>query len=99
MKKIVLVAVMAIGTTFLMSFTDSNSMKEVKEVKEMIVQSDFDKGFEDGHCEGWKDVKGEYSICPISPIPPIPKIGQSSDSYRDGYNTGFKAGMRAARNN
>jgi len=96
MKKIVLVAVMAIGTTFLMSFKGSTNVKEVKEV---VMQSDFDKGFEDGHCEGWKDVKGEYSICPIAPIPPIPKIGQSSNSYRDGYNTGFKAGMRAARKN
>lgn len=93
MKKIVLVAVMAIGTTLLMSFTDSNNVKELKEV---VMQSKFDKGFEDGHCEGWKDVKGEYSICPIAPIPPIPKIGQSSDSYKDGYNTGFKAGMKAA---
>lgn len=93
MKKIVLVAVMVIGTTFLMSFTNSSNLNELKEV---VIQSKFDEGFKDGHCEGWKDVKGEYSICPIAPIPPIPKIGQSSDSYKDGYNTGFKAGMKAA---
>ena len=24
---------------------------------------------------------------------PIPEIGQSSDSYKDGYGTGFKAGL------
>ena len=35
------------------------------------------------------------SICPIAPICPIPDIGKNS--YKGGYNTGFRAGMRAAR--
>ena len=58
-------------------------------------KTDYCEGWEDGYCEGWKDVKGKYAICPITPICPIPKIGK--DHYRDGYNRGFKAGMRKAR--
>ncbi|MEE8564935.1 MAG: hypothetical protein V3S79_00970 [Candidatus Thermoplasmatota archaeon] len=57
----------------------------------------FCEGWKDGHCEGWKDIKGQYSVCPIAPICPIPAIGQ--DTYRGGYNAGFKAGRRAAYNN
>ena len=87
---------MVIGTIFLMSFT--NTKNEIIK-SEITLQSEFDKGFEDGHCEGWKDVKGEYSVCPVAPVAPVPNAYQSYNSYRDGYNTGFKAGMRAARNN
>ena len=61
-----------------------------------IIQTNFNEGFADGYCEGWKDVKGELSLCPLTPLPPLPKIGQSSNSYRDGYNTGFKRGMKDA---
>ena len=58
---------------------------------------DFIDGFDDGYCEGWKDVKGQFAICPITPIAPIPPIGQ--DTYRGGYNMGFKAGTKAAYRN
>ena len=78
----------------IMSFTLSDVITEKTEFSTFL--SEFDEGFEEGHCEGWKDVKGEMTICPISPIPPLPKINQSSDSWRDGYNTGFKRGMRDA---
>ena len=58
--------------------------------------SDFCEGWKDGYCEGWKDVKGQFAICPLTPLCPLPGIGE--DSYRGGYNKGFKAGMRAAEN-
>lgn len=59
--------------------------------------SDYCDGWEDGYCEGWKDVKGQFAICPIAPICPIAEI-DCSEGYRCGYNRGFKAGMKAARN-
>ena len=97
MKNLVTVLVMLIGVSSLVSF---KSIKEnTIKTENVILINDYSEGWKDGHCEGWKDVKGEYAICPITPIPPIPEIGQSSDSYRDGYNTGFKAGMRAAKKN
>jgi hypothetical protein len=61
------------------------------------IYTEFNDGWEEGFCEGWKDIKGNYSICPITPIAPIPRIGESSDSFRDGYNRGFKYGMCKAR--
>jgi len=57
--------------------------------------SNYCKGWEDGYCEGWKDVKGQFAICPVTPVCPIPAVGQ--DTYKGGYNRGFKAGMRAAQ--
>ncbi len=69
---------------------------DTKTVTELSISvSDFDEGWEEGYCEGWKDVKGQFAICPNAPIAPIPPIGK--DSYKGGYNMGFKAGMKAAR--
>ena len=62
-------------------------------------QSSFDSGFKKGFCEGYKDKCGAYSSCPSAPSAPSPSAYQSSDSYTDGYNTGFKQGMnRDCRN-
>jgi len=62
-----------------------------------VAASSFCEGFADGYCEGYKDVKGIYAICPITPICPIPEIGKGS--YKGGYNTGFKQGSAYAKNN
>lgn len=51
---------------------------------------EFQKGWEDGYCEGWKDVKGQMAICPVPPIAPIPFVLE--DDYVSGYNRGFKKG-------
>jgi len=59
--------------------------------------SDFDDGWKDGYCEGWKEIKGELAICPIAPIAPIPPVG--CDTYKCGFRKGVKAGMKAAKNN
>ena len=55
-------------------------------------QTDYDEGWEDGFCEGWKDEKGQYAICPIAPIAPIPKLN-CMEGYKCGYNRGFKYGL------
>jgi hypothetical protein len=90
----ILAIVVALSASY--AFTNSDiSEYELKETTTSI--SDYCDGWEEGYCEGWKDVKGQYSICPIAPICPIPEIGK--DGYRGGYNRGFKAGMRKARNN
>ena len=97
MKNLFIICLVLIGSIFLCSFTVSN-INIIDSTTETISNSwgtEFNKGFEDGWCEGWEDVKGSLSMCPMSPMP---KMGQSSDSYRDGYNTGFKAGMRKTHN-
>lgn len=92
MKKVFFIATIFSAFAVLTAFTSSN----INNVKtEVTYKSDFCEGWEDGYCEGWKDVKGQYAICPIAPICPIPEIGQ--DTYKGGYNRGFKAGSRAAQ--
>ena len=95
MKKTLILATLISGFVVLTAFNSINTLEPTK--TEVITASDYCDGWEDGYCEGWKDVKGQYAICPITPICPIPKIGK--DGYRGGYNRGFKAGMRKARNN
>jgi hypothetical protein len=54
----------------------------------------FEKGWECGRNEGWKQVKGDYSLPPLAPFPPFPPFGK--DDFRGGYNLGFLAGMSEA---
>lgn len=94
MKKVMIVATFIVGVTLLSAF---NTVKNVEtENIESVSTSAFCEGWEDGYCEGWKDVKGSMSLCPLTPLCPLPELGQ--DSYRGGYNKGFKSGMRAANN-
>ena len=67
----------------------------VSNIKETTTQTPFCEGWAEGYCEGYKDVAGQRARCPRTPRCPRPERGK--DSYRGGYNTGFKAGMRAAR--
>ena len=97
MKKLFLTTSLLLVSFVFLSLTVNEKAIEKENIT--TYKSKFDEGFEDGHCEGWKDEKGSYAICPIAPIPPIPTINQSSNSYRDGYNTGFKRGIRDARRN
>jgi hypothetical protein len=82
MKKVLLLLLVS---SFLFSFSTDDS------------QSDYCGGWENGYCEGWKDVKGQLSVCPVTPICPIPKV--DCDTYKCGYNRGFKAGASAAYKN
>jgi hypothetical protein len=55
----------------------------------------FSEGYKFGFRDGFRNLKGPYSIVPLSPIPPLPEIGR--DSLWDGYNEGFLEGLRQAR--
>jgi|GEM_PF-5373198 len=78
---------------------DSTSLlEETTEIEStMSDEKEYYKGFKDGWDEGWKDVKGKYSYPPHPPHPAYPSYPASIDSYRDGYNAGFKAGRRKAQ--
>jgi len=80
----------------LTAFISPESLKSRSLPKYTLKNFWFWKGWDDGYCEGWRDVKGQNAICPISPIAPIPPIGCTNDSYKCGYNLGFKAGYKAA---
>jgi hypothetical protein len=59
------------------------------------VANDFASGWQAGYKEGWKEVRGQFTIPPIPPIPPVAPIGRTT--YKDGYNLGLIAGMNAAK--
>lgn len=85
MKKSILLFLVSI--LFLSAWAKDKNMEE----RAIKVIDPFTRGFEDGYVEGYcYDIFG--CIEPIVPIAPIPKIGESYDSYRDGYNRGFKTG-------
>ena len=94
MKKVLFIvtftSAFAVLTAFTTSNTNTNSAKTT-----VTLDSDFCEGWKDGYCEGWKDVKGQLALCPLTPLCPLPEIGQ--DTYKGGYNRGFKAGSGAAQ--
>jgi hypothetical protein len=59
------------------------------------IQDPYCNGWEQGYCQGWQYVKGEWSICPITPICPIPKLMETK--FLDGYNRGFVKGRKDAK--
>ena len=56
---------------------------------------DYCDGWEEGYCEGYKDVKGQMAICPVTPVCPVPKA--DCQSYNCGYNRAFKSGRKKAQ--
>lgn len=57
--------------------------------------SDYEQGWEDGYCEGYKHIEGQMALCPFTPLCPLPKI-DCPEGYRCGYNRGFASGMADA---
>lgn len=62
-----------------------------------FAQTKYTNGFNNGYKKGYCHDKGIGCIDPIPPIAPIPKIGESSESYTDGYNRGFEMGLNAQK--
>jgi hypothetical protein len=55
-------------------------------------QANFSIGFSDGYSIGYCYDQGLSCIAPIPPIAPLCKIGESMNSYFDGYNRGLLVG-------
>jgi len=53
-------------------------------------------GFKLGYCEGWKEVHGQFVVCPVAPVCPVPEINETE--YKHGYNRGFILGYKHANN-
>jgi len=64
-----------------------------------FAQTNYTNGFNAGYKKGFCQDQGIGCIEPIPPISPVPKIGESSDSYNDGYNRGFQTGLNARKSN
>jgi FKBP-type peptidyl-prolyl cis-trans isomerase len=59
---------------------------------EVFGQDNYSRGFTSGYKEGY--CYNDYGCSsPVPPTPPSLNIGESRDSYQDGYNKGFKMGL------
>jgi hypothetical protein len=91
MKKINLVLIMVILLSTVSisdNYVSANPSTSVEQFE------GYCRGFDLGFQYGWRSVKGEMSMPPMSPPCPIPEIGRTSEL--DGYNRGFVVGRRAA---
>lgn len=98
MKKVLFVTTVFLAFAALTAFNTTDLEKAVTQNDNSVEKTQYHEGWDDGHCEGWKDVKGQNAYCPYPPYPPYPTYPKSTDSYKDGYNDGFKRGMSDARN-
>lgn len=98
MKRIPVLVALVVLSLSLWSFSNSYGADQDL-LNTEVAKTEYQKGFADGHCEGWKDEKGKYAHCPYPPYPDYPEYPKKSTSYRDGYNDGFKRGIRDARKN
>jgi hypothetical protein len=78
-------------TVLSLAVADSNIHKVTLE------KTEYHKGWDDGHCEGWKEVKGRDVYCPYPPYPPYPVHPKTTTSYKDGYTDGLIRGMKDAK--
>lgn len=59
--------------------------------------SSYCDGWDDGYKDGWC-YNDMFCIPPIPPICPIPRIGESYNSYKQGYQRGFVNGNNDRNN-
>jgi hypothetical protein len=60
--------------------------------------SAFCRGWEEGHCYGFRTVKGDFSVCPIPPLCPFYPLNCQQDDYRCGFAMGVLQGQWDAQN-
>lgn len=95
MKKL-LFTISIFGILFMSTASKSIDKVSKSTIEKVTTETKYEQGWKDGHCEGWKEVKGQYAYCPYPPYAPYPKYPKSTESYRDGYNDGFLRGIRDA---
>ncbi|MBU2950540.1 hypothetical protein KO493_07515 [Tamlana agarivorans] len=93
MKRLVLAVLIAIGVTFLVTYTYNQSQQETATESKLLLT--FKEGWRDGYCAGWKIEKGENADCPTAPEAPV--CDDCSNTYKLGFSKGFKAGRNSAQ--
>lgn len=63
-------------------------------VLSVTAQTNYSRGFEKGYPVGYCYGQGYSCVPPVTPVTPIPLIGETYDSYTDGYNRGFAEGQK-----
>ncbi|AUS04781.1 hypothetical protein [Pseudotamlana carrageenivorans] len=91
MKKLVLAVLIAVGVTFLVTYTYNQSQQET--ATESKIALNYITGWQDGYCEGWKFVTGEK--CPTVPV--AKQCDDCPNTYKSGFSMAFMAGIEAAQ--
>jgi hypothetical protein len=61
----------------------------------MAYGSGFCEGWAAGYSAGYCYGKGYGCVKPVTPVCPVARVGE--DTYQDGYNRGFLAGLHNQR--
>lgn len=70
-----------------------------QESEAQLTINEYDKGFKVGFKEGYCYNVGIGCMPPITPLTPLTRLGESLNSYQDGYNRGFQIGIDLQRLN
>lgn len=93
MKKLVLAVLIAVGVTFIVTYTYNQSQQETN--TESKIALNYTTGWKDGFCEGWKFIKGSLDDCPA--VPQAKRCEDCPNTYKSGFSTAFEAGIQAAK--
>ena len=97
MKKLKYLIVLTIGL-FAMSFTANYVLKADNIKVETNTPEEYDEGYKDGYCEGFKEAQNNPNMaCPRVPYIDNAKYSSGCESWKCGYNAGFKHGMKDGR--
>jgi hypothetical protein len=91
MRKLLLVLCLLAVSLWTVAFIENTKSTDSSGWRE------FCKGWEEGHCEGWKTVRGEFASCPSAPSCPPQRPLETT--YKHGYNRGFIKGRKDAGGN
>lgn len=96
-KRLIAIIAMAVVSSSILLWTIGVNCESYGRANEALktASSTFGDGWRSGWKAGWKQVKGRYSIAPVAPVAPVPKPGENT--FQDGYNRGFLAGIRRAQ--
>lgn len=86
-------AILNAYTVIIVLFLFSNQLEA------QIAINEYDKGFKVGFKEGYCYNSGIGCMPPITPLTPLTRLGESLNSYKDGYNRGFQIGIDLQRIN
>jgi len=97
MKKLKFLFVLTVGL-FLTSFTVISVVNNESIKLESMTPEEYDEGYEDGYCEGWKEAQeNQYANCPRVPYIDNAPYLRGCESWKCGYNAGFKHGKKDGR--
>jgi len=94
MNKLNYFLVLTIGL-FLTSFSIVRVINNEPIKLETMTPEEYDEGYKEGYCEGWREaLDSRYAPCPRVPYIQNAPYLSGCESWKCGYNAGFKHGKK-----